>query len=402
MPFKLPVDVPRDQDRSGQKRAAGVLVYAWAGTTAVPSRFNHELVTRARLDLDLTQEQLAHALGVDVRTYRRYESGDVNDPSEGFSLRHASRRRILRRLSQELGIAETELLSDVLPRPSACESPLTWAPRFAHAFPRAPHFVGREDLLAALDTWWQAAAQAPVFALVGVGGSGKTSLAERWLDSLLRSQQSPAIFAYSFYDDERVESFAEQALSYFSRAESLDAPGDALTRLQTLLEQSNHLQLLVLDGLEVVQSTGEDGTGCGRVTDPALRRLLRCAARGLGNTRFLVTTRFELSDLAEWQGSGVQTQRLGALSSAEAKSLLIEWGLQVEPRVLAALVERIGGHALSISMLGSLVGSFLASGPGEKIQRELERSLEPSSLESASRDDPRARRLLAVHAAYAR
>lgn len=368
----------------------------------MPSRFNNELVTRARLDLNLTQEQLALALGVDVRTYRRYESGDVNDPSEGFSLRHASRRRILIRLSQELGLAESELLSEAHPARPDLDVTSSWVARFAHAFPRAPHFVGREDVLATLDAWWHASERTPVFALVGVGGSGKTSIAERWLASLEQSGPCAGIFAYSFYDDERVESFAEQALHYFSRAQALGVTGDALTQLQDLLQQSPQSHLLVLDGLEVVQGNGEDGSGLGRITDPALRRLLRCAARGLGFSRFLITTRFDPSDLAEWQGSGLQRLRLEALSAADAASILKEWGLRAEPAVLQELVERCGGHALSVSMLGSLVGSFLASGPGEAIQRELERALQPSSLESASRDDPRARRLLGVLGAYAR
>ena len=40
----------------------------------------------------------------------RYESGEVNDASEGFSVRHPSRRRILQRLAGELGLAEDDLL----------------------------------------------------------------------------------------------------------------------------------------------------------------------------------------------------------------------------------------------------------------------------------------------------
>ncbi|KYF67174.1 hypothetical protein BE04_38945, partial [Sorangium cellulosum] len=67
-----------------------------AGRGAEPAvHFNHALLLRARLDLDLTQEQVAASIGVDVRTYRRYESGAVNDPRLGFSVRSSSRRRIL-------------------------------------------------------------------------------------------------------------------------------------------------------------------------------------------------------------------------------------------------------------------------------------------------------------------
>ena len=81
-------------------------------------RFNHELLARVRTELNLTQEAAAAAVGVDVRTYRRYESGAVNEAAEGFVIRNASRRRLLVQLGRELGIAEDELVVWRLPRVS--------------------------------------------------------------------------------------------------------------------------------------------------------------------------------------------------------------------------------------------------------------------------------------------
>ena len=74
--------------------------------------FNSDAMLNARLDLGLTQEQLAATLGVDIRTYRRYESGEINGDGEPFSVRHASRRRFLRRVSEELGIAQEDLITN--------------------------------------------------------------------------------------------------------------------------------------------------------------------------------------------------------------------------------------------------------------------------------------------------
>jgi len=71
--------------------------------------FNHELLVRARTELGLTQEEVARGAGVDVRTYRRYESGEVNQ-SGGFGVRTPSRRRLLDSLCRELGLAEEELV----------------------------------------------------------------------------------------------------------------------------------------------------------------------------------------------------------------------------------------------------------------------------------------------------
>lgn len=73
--------------------------------------FNSAALLNARLDLGLTQEQLAAALGVDLRTYRRYESGEINAGGGSFSVRHVSRKRFLRRVCRELGIAEEDLVT---------------------------------------------------------------------------------------------------------------------------------------------------------------------------------------------------------------------------------------------------------------------------------------------------
>jgi formylglycine-generating enzyme required for sulfatase activity/transcriptional regulator with XRE-family HTH domain len=80
-------------------------------------RFDHERLVRVRTDLNLTQEAVADAVGVDVRTYRRYETGVVNDVDGCFVVRNASRRRFLSKLCSELGVEEGELLVEI-PEPS--------------------------------------------------------------------------------------------------------------------------------------------------------------------------------------------------------------------------------------------------------------------------------------------
>src|SRR5262249_37458394 len=152
--------------------------------------FNHGLVARTRLDLGLTQEEAAAAAGVDVRTWRRYESGEVNEPGAGFSVRHPSRRRILQRIASELGLSEDELLVGETPpspgpAPAPAPPPAGWRACYAHALPRAPHFVGRAALLSSLRAWATGAPADPrVIVLVALGGAGKTSVVERLLDGL--------------------------------------------------------------------------------------------------------------------------------------------------------------------------------------------------------------------------
>ncbi|WP_437738077.1 helix-turn-helix domain-containing protein [Sorangium sp. So ce1335] len=408
------------------------------GRGAEPAvRFNHTLLQRARIELGLTQEQVAASIGVDVRTYRRYESGAVNDPRLGFSVRSPSRRRILERLGAELGIAEAELLigeaggpeaellvgeAGVAPAEqaaAAAEAPAAapappragapaWRPLHAHTLQRARHFVGRADVLERLAAWADASPPRPrVLALLGVGGAGKTAIAERFLQGLGDAARPGGVLVWSFYDDPRTEAFLDQAAAYFApRAGAPGAPappapaspGEQLARLKEALGQGPP-HLLVLDGLEAVQAEGGGGRAHGELRDALLRRLLCAIAAGLGGARALVTSRFELADLAAWDdgdGGGLAAIRPASLSPDDAASLLRRWGIRGDDGALRGLFERTGGHALSVAVVGSYVGAFLGGDAG---RLAVARAAELAEVE---RDDVLARRLGSVLSAYAR
>lgn len=351
-------------------------------------RFHHEALLHARLELGLTQEGLAASVGVDVRTYRRYESGEVNEG--GFVVRAPARRKLLEKLSEELGLAMTDLV--IAQEQLHSEGPESlWRPEYAAILQRAPHFVGRDELLQELVPWvTREKAEPGVVALVGVGGAGKTAIAERLVSLIGSEPRKAGTFVWSFYEDERTEAFLTRACAYFAGAEVRS--GERLEKLEeTLGKGPGHL--LVLDGLEVVQSRGDDGRAYGELQDPLLRRLLIALARGLGNARVLVTSRFVLGDLRAWGDTGVRTIQLGPLAANDAENLLRAWGARGDARSLAEVVAASGGHALSLAVTGSYVGAFLGGDP---------RPLDASDLAEASRDDPLARRLSRVLAAYAR
>jgi transcriptional regulator with XRE-family HTH domain len=377
--------------------------------------FNHAILLKARLELDLTQEQAAAAAGVDVRTYRRYESGAVNDPREGFSVRHPTRRRLIERLSAELGIPEADLVVEKsteaaaaapeAPKPAPTVVATTtgekaaseaqealFRPLFAHTLQRARHFVGREDVLDRLKAWFEEPRPTDkVVAIVAVGGTGKTAILERFTGALGDAPRAGGVLVWSFYEDPRTESFLEQALRYFAPG-SEAPPGERLARLEDALRRGPP-HLLVLDGIETVQSEGGAGRAHGELNDALLRRLLCAVARGLGRARTLITSRFELSDLSAWEGSGCRTIRLATLSSREGVDLLRAWGIAGGDGALNKLAATTGGHALSLAMIGSYVGAFLGGDPSR---------MGAIDLEAAARDDVLARRLNAVLWAYAR
>ncbi|MCB9756455.1 MAG: AAA family ATPase [Myxococcales bacterium] len=415
------------------------------------SRFHHELLRSARLDLEMTQEEAATALGVDVRTYRRYESGAVNSAGRGFEVRTAARRRFLARACSQFGLDAQELvvappsdaadetdegdqgdegdeadgerardgLDDVVDRDPRPRDDRGWRPMWTHVLQRARHFVGRDALVDALVTW--AEADAPrdrVIALVGPGGAGKTSVAERVAAELGTRSRPGGLFVWCFFDQPRVESFLSAALAYFARDEGEAAtsslPGERLERLESALRRGPP-HLLVLDGLEAVQSEGRDpgapGGAFGELEDPLLRRFARALVHGLGRARALVTTRFPLAALAAWEGDGLRTRALEPLTTAEGTQLLRRWGVldrgdrdaggeasEDAAGELAALVTRVGGHPLSLAVLGSYATAFLDGDP----RRVAELPLAEAALAEAARDDPLARQLAGLLGAYAR
>jgi transcriptional regulator with XRE-family HTH domain/tetratricopeptide (TPR) repeat protein len=324
------------QGRTGQDRAR------WA-----MARFNGELLRATRLDLGLSQEEAARALGIDVRTYRRYESGAVNEGG-AFEVRTAARRKLLRRMCEELGVEdEATWLSEPSPAPA----------RRGHTLLRARHFVGRQEELARLRAFC-AQPGGGLMVVLAVGGAGKTALVER-----LAAEQD-SVFVHSFYEDARTE----------PALEALSGEG---------------ARLVVLDGLEAVQSEGGEGRAFGELEDPALRRALREAASGSGRARVLLTTRLPVTDLAAWPELPVLS--LPPLSDSESRRLLRAYGLRGDDAALSPLCARAGGHALSVAMYGSYVGTFLGGEPAHA---------ERLVPEQAQADDPVARRLSAVLDAY--
>lgn len=325
------------------------------------ARFDHEQLLRIRLELGLSQQEAADSLGIPVRSYRRYESGAVN--RDGFSVRHASRQRLLQEMCVQFGIASPEdwLLSETeAPPPAATEM----AAVRGHLLPVGRVFVGREAEQARLSRFVAGGEGEPgVLAVVAMGGMGKTALVAQWLSSSAAALAALGgrCWVWSFYEDERIEAFLAGALSVFS-PQSPTAPAGALTeRLLSALDGG--AGLLVLDGLEVVQAP-EGGAGTpapGALEAPPLRRLLRhvaaSAARRSEQVRVLVTSRLPVADLEPWLGQGAAVLRLAPLPVDAVSRALRGWGLSTSAAQAAGRVS--GGHALSVAVVGAYVSEVL-------------------------------------------
>ena len=77
----------------------------------------------------------------------------------------------------------------------------------------------------------------------------------------------------------------------------------------------------------------------------------------------MVTSRFKLSDLKQWEGAGYRMHQLDVLDWEAAVSVLQAWKVHGDDEQLLTLAEQVGRHALSVSVLGSYLNHFCQGDP---------------------------------------
>ncbi|HZZ81194.1 MAG TPA: hypothetical protein VFE62_22010 [Gemmataceae bacterium] len=130
----------------------------------------------------------------------------------------------------------------------------------------------------------------------------------------------------------------------------------------------------------------------GELSDQTLKLLLRAIAAGLGRARALVTSRYPLVDLRDWEKRGYRHTQLDDLSPDAAVAVLRGWEVIGEDTALRAAAEQVGCHALSVAVIGSYLQSF-AGGQIEAVKE--------FDLDAVTGEDPKAAKLARVLASYA-
>jgi len=261
--------------------------------------------------------------------------------------------------------------------------------RIVHALQPAPHFRGRDKLVADLRQWIaDPASPDRVWSLVAAGGTGKTAVVERVVDGMEPGEAS--VLVWSFYERPDADAFLRECNQLFLGEEEGPA-GGRLERLERGLRDGRP-HLVVLDGLERVQEDAGGGRVRGELSDQTLKLLLRVLAAGLGRARALVTSRFPLVDLQDWANRGYRETRLDDLTPEAAVAVLRGWGVVGDEAALRAAAEQVGRHALSVAVIGSYLRSF-AEGRIEEVAT--------FDLEAVKGDDPKTAKLARVLASYA-
>ncbi|WP_236580654.1 hypothetical protein [Rubrivivax sp. A210] len=279
-------------------------------------------------------------------------------------------------------------------RPSAPSAPPPEL-RIMHALQPAPHFSGRAALVQQLSTWADDTASPDrIQALVAVGGTGKTAVAEQVVAGLEQRWPPPgagSVLVWSFYEKPEADAFVRECAQLFLGEPEGAPAGGRLERLQRGLRDGRP-HLIVLDGLERVQAEAGTGRVRGELEDHTLKLLLQAIAAGLGRTRALVTSRFPLTDLRDWQRRGVVETLLEDLDADAARQVLRGWRVAGSDAQLDAVCEQVGRHALSVAVIGSYLSHFEAG------RIEAAATLQ---LATIAGDDPKAAKLARVLAFYA-
>ena len=176
--------------------------------------------------------------------------------------------------------------------------------------------------------------------------------------------------------------------------EEPEGAGGKLEKLQRALSSENNQHLIVLDGLERVQSEGKvSGHAKGDLEDHRLKNLLRAIAEGLGNARALITSRFKLTDLIQWEGAGYKSHELDILDKEAAIQVLRAWKIKGNDNQLTQITESVGRHALSVSVLGSYLNNYCDCNPD---------AVSEFNLTEISPEEPLAARLSRILGGYAK
>ena len=251
--------------------------------------------------------------------------------------------------------------------------------------------------------WWRGGGPG-VCALVGMGGAGKTAIAERFLNALpnvmpvgqassLSSSvatspdeathidpplpQPHSVFVYSFYDDDKPENFFRNLQMWLEGTPRLET---VLTVGPLMFLVQQRQGLIILDGLEKVQESGARG-GFGRLISPSLRDLLNHIACGSApELSVLVTSRFPLADLRDSQPRFFRPIAVDQIDVAAGVGLLRDRGVRGTDVQLAPVVEQCGRHALTVDLAGGYIKEYgggnpatpLDLGTAEELQAEAE------------------------------
>jgi hypothetical protein len=224
-------------------------------------------------------------------------------------------------------------------------------------------FFGREEELKRLDDAW-GTESCRVVTIVGGWGTGKSALINEWLKRMKKAKYRGAerVFGWSFRGQGSREQgagddFFHQALTFFNDPNpDIGLELEKEIRLRRLI--GNHCGLLVLDGLEPLQKPPTPREAGGKITNEALRRLIRHLATHM-NGLCVITSRFAVQDLKDLiDEDGASEICLRGLDQESAVHLMKKRGLRGPEKEFDTVAQEYNRHPLSLSVLAGVLERY--------------------------------------------
>lgn len=206
--------------------------------------------------------------------------------------------------------------------------------------------------------------QSRLFLLTGPTGSGKTTLLKKWLHTLQKKNwhDAEAVYLWSFYPpdlahsvQDPVEEFFLHALHWFGGAEAARCPNLLQGEMLARLVQSHHT-LLILDGLEILQS--RSGSASGKLVDPRLATLLERLTTHNPGLCVAVSREPLVADFCSLPY--LQQHNLDKLDLDAAVELLRYKGVEADDERLRQIAVDYGQNPLTLNLLGGYLGVWHA------------------------------------------
>ncbi len=233
-------------------------------------------------------------------------------------------------------------------------------PSLHNQTPPEEKFVGREQELDTITEWYKDPA-VRIGALIGWGGVGKSALIRKWYDNLESNGIQPdGVFWWGFYRNAYLEQFLNALLRFVSggqiEPETIKGTWEKVDRIKQYIGQEAYL--IILDGLEQMQK-GESGDEFGKMLHRECTEMLHYLAdvpeaKGL----CLITTRFSLKDLEDWENRSYKNHPLIDLSVPDALSMLKKRGVRGSDDDIKEVINRYKGHALSLTSLAGYLDRY--------------------------------------------
>jgi hypothetical protein len=197
--------------------------------------------------LDLERDRV---VGIVSETWFPDATGKDRDTAWAVNVRVLALPPIALSINNENGVTETDTaaiatapMTDNIAMPTLKE-------KLVNAPPIFDEWVGRVELLQALDEDWGDPARR-IVELIGFGGEGKSSVARRWVENVMTSDNKPqGVFWWGFESNPSTDAFFEELLKFLVdgiNTQSIPSAAEKIQVINAMLSSSRYI--FVLDGL---------------------------------------------------------------------------------------------------------------------------------------------------------